>query len=301
MRPHDAFLPYQYPVAVLLVDDDPGLLGSLWAGLSRERRVLVSDSSAQALERYQASRPSRPHFLRRSPDQSTLAEHQVVVDTTGITRLADDVDRHQEIGIVVVDYSMPGGDGIELCEALRDEPCRRVLLTGVADERLAVQAFNSGLIHQYVRKSHDTLEQLGATLRRQQQHYFREHSLALGEGLRERIGAFEHEAAVVDALQALMAQVQVVEYYLCTQPNGLLVVDAKGRRRRILVQSDTERASMLEILGLTGNEKGVAGAMVYVDPAPADAAATEPVARTVLPQMLVKGLHSAYRLALQEC
>lgn len=282
-----AFLPYQYPVAALLVDDDAALLSALWAGLSRERRVLVSDNNAQALSRYREARPVRRHFLQRSPDQVRLDEHRVVVDTTAITGLIDDPTRHEEIGLVVVDYQMPGGDGLELCEALRDEPCRRILLTGAADERVAVQAFNAGLIHQFVRKGPDTLEQLAATLRRQQQHYFHHASQALAEGLRERLGAFEHEPAVVDALQTLMSQLQVLEYYLCTEPNGLLVMDARGQRRRILVQSEAERRSALEIAAATGQDKALATAMVYV--CESDGPAAGPLMRAVQPQRVVKG------------
>lgn len=293
------FLPFQYPVAALVVDDDPSLLGSLWAGLQRDRRVLAADSSPQALERYNQARQPRRAFMRRSTDQTRLDEHRVVVDTAAITALIDDASRHQEIGLLVVDYQMPELNGIELCEALRHEPCRRILLTGMADERIATQAFNAGLIHQFVRKDHDMLDRLNATLRQEQLAYFRQASLSLNDSLRDRLGAFEHEPAVREALQTLLQEVQAGEYYLCTQPNGLLIQDTKGKRRRILVQSDEERRSALEILGATGSEKGLMGAMVYVDVA--REAGRAPTARAVSPLMQVKVPTGVYRFAVEDC
>lgn len=292
-----ALLPYQYPVAALLVDDDPGLLSGLSAGLSRERRVFAEASGERALDRYRRAVTPRHSFLRRSRDQTGLTEHRVVVDVTGIASLMDQEERHAEIGLLVVDYKMPGLNGVELCEWLRHEPCRRILLTGVADERVAVQAFNSGLIHQYVRKDHDTLDRLGALMRREQLQYFRAVSQTLSEGLRDRLGAFEHVPAVCDALLTLVAQYDIVEYYLATEPNGLLTCDRAGRRRRVLVQSEPERRSALEILGASGHEAGFEGAMVYAD-APAD---SPPQARTLRPLMAVASPQGMYLIAMEDC
>lgn len=292
-----ALLPYQYPVAALLVDDDPALLSGLSAGLSRERKVFSAASGERALDCYRRAAAPRPSFLRRSRDQTGLTEHRVVVDVTGIASLMDHEERHAEIGLLVVDYKMPGLNGVELCESLRHEPCRRILLTGVADERVAVKAFNSGLIHQYVRKDHDTLDRLGALMRREQLQYFRAVSQTLSEGLRDRLGAFEQVPAVCDALLTLIAQYDVVEYYLATEPNGLLTRDRAGKRRRVLVQSEPERRSALEILGASGHEAGFEGAMVYADAPPG----SPPRARTLRPLMGVASPQGMYLIAVEDC
>jgi CheY-like chemotaxis protein len=279
------FLPYQYPVAALVVDDDPPLLDALTAGPSRERRIFSATSGESALDVYARRRaPAAAHrFMRRNRDQTGLTEHNVVVDTRSITSLIDRPERHDEIGLLVVDYKMRGLNGVEVCEALCHEPCRRILLTGTADERIAVQAFNSGLIHQYVRKGPDILERLADVMQREQQHYFHEMSRTLADSLRDRLGAFEQEPAVRDLLQTLIEQLGVAEYYLCTEPNGLMVIDREGQRRRILVQSEQERRSALEILGVSGTEDDLLGAMVYAEPA--DDEATPPTAWVVRPQL----------------
>ena len=52
-------------------------------------------------------------------------------------------------------------DGLKVLETLVDWPGSRILLTGQADEQIAVKAFNSGLIDQFVPKqTHDITRHL---------------------------------------------------------------------------------------------------------------------------------------------
>lgn len=44
---------------------------------------------------------------------------------------------------MVVDYSMPEVDGIQFLTSIRNANCMKILLTGIADEREAVAAFNA--------------------------------------------------------------------------------------------------------------------------------------------------------------
>ena len=54
---------------------------------------------------------------------------------------------------MVVDYSMPEVDGIQFLTSIRNANCMKILLTGIADEREAVAAFNAGLIDCYLKKT----------------------------------------------------------------------------------------------------------------------------------------------------
>lgn len=60
--------------------------------------------------------------------------------------------RYQLAQTCVVDYAMPGTDGLKVLNTLLDWPGSRILLTGQADEQIAIQAFNSGLIDQFIPK-----------------------------------------------------------------------------------------------------------------------------------------------------
>ena len=63
------------------------------------------------------------------------------------------IDRFKRISAMLVNYAMPTMNGLEFCAQLTDRDVRRVLLTGVADEKTAVQAFDAGLIDHYLPKA----------------------------------------------------------------------------------------------------------------------------------------------------
>ena len=54
--------------------------------------------------------------------------------------------------VLLVDFAMPAMTGLEVLANLPDWMGCRVMLTGQADEHLAVNAFNSGYIDQFVPK-----------------------------------------------------------------------------------------------------------------------------------------------------
>ena len=60
--------------------------------------------------------------------------------------------RYQLAQTCVVDFAMPGIDGLKVLETLVDWPGSRILLTGQADEQIAIKAFNNGLIDQFIPK-----------------------------------------------------------------------------------------------------------------------------------------------------
>lgn len=60
--------------------------------------------------------------------------------------------RYEEVSTVIVDYEMPGIKGLEFCKKLANPYIRKILYTGVADETMAIEAFNNGIIDGYIRK-----------------------------------------------------------------------------------------------------------------------------------------------------
>ncbi len=60
--------------------------------------------------------------------------------------------RYDLVKVCVVDYSMPAMDGLQVLGELVNWPGSRILLTGQADEQVAVNAFNRGLIEQFIAK-----------------------------------------------------------------------------------------------------------------------------------------------------
>ncbi len=100
---------------VLLVDDDPNLLASFQRRLRKQADLTTAESGAAGLEQIQTGGP---------------------------------------FAVVVSDYCMPGMNGIEFLGRVREvaPDTVRMLLTGSADLRTAIQAVNQGNIFRFLTK-----------------------------------------------------------------------------------------------------------------------------------------------------
>ncbi|TFY99649.1 response regulator [Ramlibacter rhizophilus] len=147
-----SFQLFRRPGSVVILDDDPDYLDMLalvlpkhWHlrlhlrpgrciyGLHREPPLWEIDAwnQQQIVDRWRQGAPLVPQILAywaRTPERFALAR------------------------VCVVDFSMPGMDGLEVLGELTEWQGARVMLTGQADEQIAVRAFNRGLIDQFIPK-----------------------------------------------------------------------------------------------------------------------------------------------------
>jgi len=158
-----------------------------------------------------------------------------------------DTKRFQTAAVVVVDYAMAALNGLDFCRALRGLPCKKILFTGEANEMIAVEAFNQGLIDRYLKKSDptsmDRLEYEIATLQRE---YFIEKSGTLKDLLVQHTYSFVSDEAIVKLVDALIARHGFVEYFMFPDPAGILFFDADGKATLMVVETRAGLVSHLE-------------------------------------------------------
>jgi CheY-like chemotaxis protein len=135
--------------------------------------------------------------------------------------------RHALTNVLVVDYSMPAMTGLDVLKALPKWPAQRVLLTGQADESMAVKVFNQRLINQFVAKQQPHIGQHLAQVVRELNTL----PLAVHDSIwRNALKKEQHDILQTDALQpALAALVQErnwVEYFVIAEPFGILGINA---------------------------------------------------------------------------
>ena len=129
----------------------------------------------------------------------------------------------------VADYSMPEMDGMQMLAELADWPGLRVLLTGQADEQIAVQAFNRGLIEQFLPKQDkDVAERLLQVLR----HLPSSANMRCSQIWRSTLNPVQNAQlrvpAISRALAALVARQGFVEHVVMGDPFGILGRTAEG-------------------------------------------------------------------------
>lgn len=236
-----ALTPYFHPTTVVFVDDNEAFLESLELELPRAWAYRAFTDPLEALE-----------FLERPPDLEPLMDrcftmqrgsHEAVIHLD-LDLIEQEIKHRQRFGrnsVVVVDYSMPSMNGLEFCAALSDPNIRKALLTGVADEKAAVEAFNAGLIHRFIPKhAGQSTSDIYDFVDVMQQEYFAQYSARLKNTLAIDPPVFLTDQAVADFIIRLMKKQRLAEYYLAGDPPGLLMLTGNGRIYRLIVLNEAE-------------------------------------------------------------
>jgi len=239
--PEFALTPYFHPTTVCFIDDNRSFLDSLELELPRTWACRMFADPALALE-YLEQPPELPPLMDRCFSMQRRADEAIIrLDLDLVEQEINNPDRFRHNSVVVVDYSMPSMNGLDFCAAVSDPYIRKAMLTGVADEKTAVAAFNAGLIDRFIPKQtnlstsivHDFVDEL-------QQEYFAQYSARLKNALAIDPPGFLTDQAVADRIAALMKQEAIVEYYLSSSPTGLLMLTADGTISRLVILEESE-------------------------------------------------------------
>ncbi len=139
-------------------------------------------------------------------------------------------------------------NGVEFCEAVRELPCKKILFTGAADEKIAVNAFNRGLIDRYIKKSDDdALDTLELEIHALQKAFFAEQSETLRDVLLLHDYHFLDDPALAAVVQELIRQHGFVEHYIFPNPSGILFFDRDGNARLMIIETAKSLQAQYEI------------------------------------------------------
>jgi CheY-like chemotaxis protein len=214
--------PMFHPSSVVFLDDSADFLAGL-QGVFRDRELNRFFTEPLAALDFMLSRN------RAVPQARIAGADYSQVEKGGANAFGRDalVDggRFEEVAAVVVDYEMPEIDGIRFLSSITDAACTRILLTGAAGDRQAVNAFNAGLIDFYLRKSDAAMpEKLASVVENAKKKHCRLRGCI---GVHD-VGATYCDPGVVRLLDDRVAAGQCVEYYWRPEQNAVLMFDAQG-------------------------------------------------------------------------
>jgi CheY-like chemotaxis protein len=237
--------PVSYPASVVFVDDNESYLNAL-------RRFFPDISTNLFFTRPQTAlayirKHARENSLAFAPASAGLTE-------TGLERLVErsaerDIvaqdSRFAEVAAVVVDYDMPGLSGVEFLSSISHLRCAKVLLTGVADETVAVKAFNAGIVDLYLRKSDaGSASRLVNFLKDARNRHCSESGwLGLGEN-----GLTYCDPRTRNVIDQVVAAERIVEYYWRPEQNAILMFDREGNPSVFLAWAENDWIAQAEIV-----------------------------------------------------
>jgi CheY-like chemotaxis protein len=245
--------PFYFPTTAIFVDDSAAFLANLSLQLDDALAYKLFDSPLDALVYLNAvnRRPSltQTYFSKfQDSEELSLTKHVIDLDLDKIHREVYQEQRFEEISVAIVDYAMLEMDGLEFCRNIKHPAIKKILLTGRADERLAVRAFNEGLIDRFIMKG-DTaaLMRLNRDIGELQQDYFHQVEQVVADALTVGEHSFLHDARLADVFRSICRERKTVEFYLCTNPEGMLLLDADGVGTLLLIYTEKALHAQYEI------------------------------------------------------
>jgi CheY-like chemotaxis protein len=247
---------FHRPGTVVFLDDDPDYLEMLALVLPRHWHLKLflrpSDCIAHLLQEppfWEADAWNQQQLIGLWREGKPLIP-QVLAYWSRYT------ERYALSRVCVVDFSMPGMDGLQVLAELGDWPGSRVLLTGQADEQVAVRAFNRGLIDQFIPKqTQDISRRLVEAVERLLFTAHARHAQIWRSTLTQEQSALLRAPGVDAWLTAFCAK-NWVEHVVIGAPFGVLGMDAGGKIGWL--QLETRQG--LNALAELGQMAGVAAA-----------------------------------------
>jgi CheY-like chemotaxis protein len=243
---------FHRPGTIVFLDDDPDYLEMLAMVLPRQWHVKLFMRPGACISYLQQEPPfweadawNQQQLVERWREGKPLIP-QVLAYWSKYT------ERYALTRVCVVDYSMPGMDGLQALGELVDWPGSRVLLTGQADEQVAVRAFNRGLIDQFIpkqtpdisRRLIESVDHLLATPHARHAQIWRA-ALKPDESALLRSGDVARELAA-------FAGKRWVEHVVLSDPFGVLGMDAAGNVGWLQLETPAGLRAQSELAELEG-------------------------------------------------
>ena len=233
--------PHFYPTTVVFVDDDSHFLRSLAPAIGLEDAPHKTFHDARhALDFINQNQNREKVSAQIMGIDEEADSDNLVFEPRQLMGMLGSADRFNQISVLVIDYEMPDMKGLELCEKLENPFIKKILLTGVADESIAVDAFNRGLIDRYVRK-HDPrfLDILSQSIAQLQKNYFQDLFDTACHTLKNRPGSTAlTEPSFIKFFEDLVEKKHIKEYYLVEGTGSFVMVGKKQKVHSLITLSD---------------------------------------------------------------
>ncbi len=252
----DSLLGCFFPSTVVGVDDDVNFLRSL-EEILKDCSVTFKGFSDPlvALEYVNEGCNKELDFsklIRTTPyhDYDT----PVVFDFSRLYSEVFNPDRFSIISAILLDYSMPGLDGINFSRKVNNPSIRKTFLTGVGDDKVAISSFNNGYIHRFLKKNSVNLpEEVKKAVRHSINGYFSDYTRNLISFLPRNKKIALKDPVFANFFHNECLDRSYVEYYLLNTSGSYLFLTAEGHISLLSVLTESNIESLIDF-GINSGE-----------------------------------------------
>ena len=238
-----------FPTTVVLVDDDPTFLNFLKMCLADAPFICKTFLDAQeALEFInESSRDNGLDYanLMRSGEEGTSEWKSVLLNISGLHSEIYSSSRFSKISTVISDYQMPSMNGVEFCSKILGKGIQKILLTGLAEDSVGIDAFNAGYISYFSKKnlSFNVVD----SVKKSANKYFRSYTDYILQHASPGELSHLNDPVFSDFFYRIYAQDNFVEYYMLDTFGSYLLMKADGQERLLSVLTEIEMSRLLEV------------------------------------------------------
>ena len=249
-----SFALYRRPGGVVFLDDEPDYVEMLaevmpldWFVRLFLRPVACIDLLLKEVPLWEADAWAQQEIINRWREGASLIPQ--VLDYWR----QDGTARFELSQVCVVDYSMPAMSGLRVLSELTDWSGARVLLTGRADEQLAVSAFNRGLIEQFIPKQSPEIRlRLTSAIESLLRVPNARHQQIWRATLNRGQHALLCHPDVAQALENLALRHGWIEHVVMGAPFGVLALDSTGAVSWLQLESSENLPELAEMADSQG-------------------------------------------------
>jgi FixJ family two-component response regulator len=232
-----------YPTTVVMVDDDAKFLNKIANNLVKNNIAVKSFTNPTQAIDFINQHPQRLSFIKTllKPGEASKSHLVVNIDLKEIQGQILRPDRFSEITVVTMEYAMPGIKQLNLGQHIHKDDIQFMLLTQRAGHGLAIQAFNKGLIHQFIMKDHPdlTLHVLNAVTNQQLRHFQRQSNIIFSRYPQlQKLEATLTDPTLVEFFHKQCANNSIVEYYLLDREGSFLLADGSGKLQLLALKNE---------------------------------------------------------------
>lgn len=236
-----------FPSTALFLDDNRDFLLNFVLQLDEGLAYRIFDNPSTALD-YIHNKNYEFEFLQQNclgeyakAKTGLMMSRNLTPDMTAIHAEVYNPNRFAEISVIVVDYAMPGMDGLEFCRRIQNRHIKKILLSGQADEKLAIEAFNEGLIDRYIKKNDpDASDLITKNIAELQYQYFQAMSDEVERTLPISAPRCLCDKNFVNEFHDIVRENRIVEYYLVDKSGSFLMLDDDANTSFLLVKNEED-------------------------------------------------------------
>lgn len=241
-----------HPTSIILIDDNDDFLQSIKLVLEKSLICKAYSDPLQArdfFKNYQTPSFIQHCFVKDTEDK--LDHLSFNIDLRKIHQELCNNERFQKVAVAVIDYNMPGIDGLSLSRQIKtiNPYYQIILLTGDADQDLAINAFNEGIIDHFIKKdAMDLSIKLLAAIKAMEKQYFNLLSQSVLDRHTASPSLFRmlNDPKVCQFFQTLCLEKNIIEYYLLDAYGNYLLIDEYGKLHWLALLSDSEVQEFLD-------------------------------------------------------